>query len=168
MISSLTRRDTDCCHGILNTFYLSMKTLPILNMNTDLNIVEVKLNLPTNCYTKCITFLHEFSSVFNGFWWTFAEFLMDFGIYNVIVSAHFGTVTQCSVDPTVPVLFTANLLKPLGTSVDVERLFSTAFYILNKDRNCLLPKNSNKLFFLHGNLMNVNYQYWLRKNKSLH
>ena len=33
------------------------------------------------------------------------------------MSAHFGTVTQCLVDPTVPVLFTEkplkNLLKPL-------------------------------------------------------
>ena len=34
---------------------------------------------------------------------------MDFGA----LCKHFGTVTQCSVDPTVPVLLTA---KPLETS----------------------------------------------------
>ena len=34
---------------------------------------------------------------------------MDFGI----LCKHFGTVTQCSVNPTVPVLLTA---KPLETS----------------------------------------------------
>ena len=41
---------------------------------------------PTNCYTLCITYLYE--SVNNGVW----EFFCT----------HFGTVTQCSVEPTVP------------------------------------------------------------------
>ena len=40
----------------------------------------------------------NFSSVINGVWWTLAEFLMNFGI----LCAHFGTVTQCSVEPKVP------------------------------------------------------------------
>ena len=40
----------------------------------------------------------NFSSVINGVWWTLAECLMNFGI----LCAHFGTVTQCSVEPTVP------------------------------------------------------------------
>ena len=53
-----------------------------------------------------LTFLHE---IFNGFWWTFAEFWMAIGI----ICKHFGTVTQCSVHRTVPVLLTA---KPLETS----------------------------------------------------
>ena len=51
----------------------------------------------------------QLSSVFKGFWWNFAEFLMNLGI----LCKHFGTVTQCSVDPTLPVLLTA---KPLETS----------------------------------------------------
>ena len=38
----------------------------------------------------------KFSSVFNGFWWVFAEYSMIFGI--------FGTLTRRSVHPTVPVL----------------------------------------------------------------
>ena len=37
----------------------------------------------------------KFSLLFSGFWWIFAEFSMIFGIS----SAHFGTLTQCSVDP---------------------------------------------------------------------
>ena len=41
---------------------------------------------------------------------TFAEFLLNFGI---LLYKPFGTGTQCSVDPTVPVLLTA---KPLETS----------------------------------------------------
>ena len=57
----------------------------------------------------------------------------------------------------------ANLAKifltPPPTSADVERLFSTASHVLNKDRNRLLPQNSDKLLFLHENLINVNYQY---------
>ena len=40
----------------------------------------------------------KLSSVFHGFWWIFANFSMIFGI----LCEHFGTVTQCSVDPTVP------------------------------------------------------------------
>ena len=39
----------------------------------------------------------------------FDELSLNFGI----LSKYFGTVTQCSVDPTVPVLFTA---KPFETS----------------------------------------------------
>ena len=48
----------------------------------------------------------KFSSVFNGFWLTVAAFLLDFGV----LCKHFGTVTQCSVDPTVPVLLTAKMI----------------------------------------------------------
>ena len=51
-------------------------------------------------------FLLSYLSVFNGFWWTFAEFLMDFGV----LCKHFGIVTQCLVDPTVPVLLTAKMI----------------------------------------------------------
>ena len=38
----------------------------------------------------------KFSQVFNGFWWFLNNFSMNFGI----LSAHFGTETQCSVDPS--------------------------------------------------------------------
>ena len=51
----------------------------------------------------------NFLSVFNGFWWTLAEFLMNFGL----LCKHFGIVTQCSVDPSVPVLLTAKPLRNL-------------------------------------------------------
>ena len=47
----------------------------------------------------------NFSSVINGFVLIF----MNFGI----LCEHFGTVTQCLVEPTMPVLLTA---KPLETS----------------------------------------------------
>ena len=38
----IIRKGTDCFLEMLNIFYLSMKTLPMLNMNTDLSIIEVK------------------------------------------------------------------------------------------------------------------------------
>ena len=48
------------------------------------------------CFTEHLLFVHE--NIIN------VKLLMNFGI----LCKHFGTVTQCSVDPTVPVLLTAN------------------------------------------------------------
>ncbi len=44
---------------------------------------------------------------FHQFLVGFDELLLNFGI----LCAHFGTVTQCSVNPTVRVLFTAKALE---------------------------------------------------------
>ena len=65
----LIRKETDCCLEMLNVFYLSMKTLPMLNMNTDLSIIEEKWKC--NCYTLSITFLYEF---FISYWWGLMNF----------------------------------------------------------------------------------------------
>lgn len=50
-------------------------------------------------------------------------------------------------------------LTPPATSVDVERLFSTAGDILTKERNRLKPENVSKVLFLRENLPLVNFQY---------
>lgn len=50
-------------------------------------------------------------------------------------------------------------LTPPPTSVDVERLFSTAGDIISNERNRLRPENAAKLLFLRENLPNVNYKY---------
>jgi len=50
-------------------------------------------------------------------------------------------------------------LTPPPSSVDVERLFSTAGDILSVERNRLLPDNAAKLLFLRENLPRVNYVY---------
>ena len=45
------------------------------------------------------------------------------------------------------------------SSVDVERLFSTAGDIITNERNRLLPENAAKVLFLKENLPHVNYDY---------
>ena len=50
-------------------------------------------------------------------------------------------------------------LTPPPTSVDVERLFSTAGDIITNERNRLLPENAAKILFLRENLPLVNYKY---------
>ena len=50
-------------------------------------------------------------------------------------------------------------LTPPPSSVDVERLFSTAGDIITNERNRLLPDNAAKLLFLRENLPRVNYKY---------
>ena len=50
-------------------------------------------------------------------------------------------------------------LTPPATSVDVERLFSTAGDVLTDERNRLKPENASKILFLKENLPNVNFQY---------
>ena len=50
-------------------------------------------------------------------------------------------------------------LTPPPTSVDVERLFSSAANILTKKRNHLNPENLEKLVFCRQNLPKVNFQY---------
>ena len=50
-------------------------------------------------------------------------------------------------------------LTPPPTSVDVERLFSTAGDIVTKERNRLNPKNAEKILFCRENLPILNYQY---------
>ena len=46
-----------------------------------------------------------------------------------------------------------------ATSVDVERLFSTAGDILSNERNKLKPENASKILFLKENLPIVKFQY---------
>ena len=50
-------------------------------------------------------------------------------------------------------------LTPPPSSVDVERLFSTAGDILTNERNRMLPQNAAKILFLRENLPNVNFKY---------
>ena len=50
-------------------------------------------------------------------------------------------------------------LTPPPSSVDVERLFSTAGDIITNERNRLLPENAAKVLFLRENLPRVNYDY---------
>ena len=45
------------------------------------------------------------------------------------------------------------------TSVDVERLFSTAGDILTPERNRLSPETAEKMLFLRENLPIVDFQY---------
>ena len=44
-------------------------------------------------------------------------------------------------------------------SVEAERLFSTAGYIVNKKRTSLSDENLERLLFLHHNLPLYNYEY---------
>ena len=53
----------------------------------------------------------------------------------------------------------AYYLTPPPTSVDVERLFSTAGDIITNERNRLLPENASKILFLRENLPHVNFDY---------
>ena len=53
----------------------------------------------------------------------------------------------------------AKYLTPPPTSVDVERLFSTAGDILTTERNRLCPETAEKILFLKENLPIVDYQY---------
>jgi len=46
-----------------------------------------------------------------------------------------------------------------ATSVYSERLFSEMGNIYEETRNRLLPKNAEKLLFLHHNLKKLNFQY---------
>ena len=50
-------------------------------------------------------------------------------------------------------------LTPPPSSVDVERLFSTAGDIITNERNRLLPENAAKVLFLRENLPRVNFEY---------
>ena len=50
-------------------------------------------------------------------------------------------------------------LTPPATSVDVERLFSTAGDIRTQERNRLLPENAGQILFLKENLPRVNFVY---------
>ena len=50
-------------------------------------------------------------------------------------------------------------LTPPPTSVDVERLFSTAGDVITNERNRLLPENAAKVLFLRENLPRVNFEY---------
>ena len=50
-------------------------------------------------------------------------------------------------------------LTPPPSSVDVERLFSTAGDIITNERNRLLPENAAKILFLRENLPIVNFDY---------
>ena len=50
-------------------------------------------------------------------------------------------------------------LTPPATSVDVERLFSTAGDIRTQERNRLLPENAGKILFLKENLPRVDFVY---------
>ena len=50
-------------------------------------------------------------------------------------------------------------LTPPPTSVDVERLFSTAGDIITNERNRLLPENAAMILFLRENMPRVNYDY---------
>ena len=50
-------------------------------------------------------------------------------------------------------------LTPPGTSVDAERLFSTASDVVPKDANKTNPENLEKKLFCHNNLPAVNFEY---------
>ena len=50
-------------------------------------------------------------------------------------------------------------MTPPPSSVDVERLFSSASHIITKQRNRLLPDNAERLLFVHQNIAHVNYLY---------
>ena len=50
-------------------------------------------------------------------------------------------------------------LTPPPTSVDVERLFSTAGDILTNERSTLNPENAEKILFCRENFKHVNFQY---------
>ena len=48
-------------------------------------------------------------------------------------------------------------LTPPASSVDIERLFSTAADITTNDR--INPEKAEKVLFCHENLHQINYQY---------
>ena len=50
-------------------------------------------------------------------------------------------------------------LSPPATSVDVERLFSTAGDIRTQERNRLSPENTGQILFLKENLPRINFEY---------
>ena len=50
-------------------------------------------------------------------------------------------------------------LLPPATSVDVERLFSTAGDIRTQERNRLLPENAGMILFLKENMPRINFEY---------
>ena len=50
-------------------------------------------------------------------------------------------------------------LTPPPTSVDVERLFSTAGDILTNERSTLNPENAEKILFCRENFKHVDFQY---------
>ena len=50
-------------------------------------------------------------------------------------------------------------LTPPASSVDIERLFSTAADITTNDRNRINPEKAEKVLFCHENLHQINYQY---------
>ena len=53
----------------------------------------------------------------------------------------------------------AHYLTPPATSVDVERLFSTAGDILTPERNRLCPETAEKVLFFRENLPIVGFEY---------
>ena len=55
--------------------------------------------------------------------------------------------------------FASYYLTPPPTSVDVERLFSTAGDLLNNERNRYIPENAEKMLFCHENLPVIKFQY---------
>ena len=81
----------------------------------------------------------KLSSVFHGFWWIFANFSMIFGI----LCEHFGTVTQCSVDPTVPL---SETLKKTRNLSKMDFLWiSTNFH---EFLHVLKPKTKHFMYFI--------------------
>ena len=50
-------------------------------------------------------------------------------------------------------------LTPPASSVDIERLFSTAADITTNDRNRINPEKAEKALFCHKNLHQINSQY---------
>ena len=68
------------------------------------------------------------------------------------------SLSQCLVEQNLAKI-AKKYLTPPPTSVDVERLFSTAGNILTDKRNRIRPENLQQLVFLRENLPRINFQY---------
>ena len=55
--------------------------------------------------------------------------------------------------------FAVEKLTPPATSVDIERLFSSASDVGTTDANRITPENLEKKLFCHNNLPAVNFEY---------
>ena len=96
----------------------------------------------------------KFSLLFSGFWWIFAEFSMIFGIS----SAHFGTLTQCSVDPRCA---SSAYLKTSRNTLKHLRNFEKPSESLKKSH-----KTSRKWIFFEFRPISMNFQMYQIQKQS--
>ena len=96
----------------------------------------------------------KFSLLFSVFWWIFAEFSMIFGIS----SAHFGTLTQCSVDPHSA---SSAYLKTSRNTLKHLRNFEKPSESLKKSH-----ETSRKWIFFEFRPISMNFQMYQNQKQS--